>query len=806
MRIGLGLSRIIVTVGAVAALALASCVRHDEPEGATSQGRALAEQAQMAGNVPTAPPAIAKDRFLTWVGKKPILPKWKTAWERDLERRFKEAKEKGLPNADQYDTYRTTNIAKFSITKEPASAFRTPAEFEQSQTYLLTWPDGISAGEDAMYSGMVKAALGSLPVTLAYIDAAHKTSLENKLKAAGVAAADLADPSKVIWWQHSFDSQWARDFGPLGIASVVTAGNPKLSFVDFRYYHPRIHDDEIPSDLAKAWGINVFRPDLDFEGGNFMNTGDGLCAATKGVLWYNLQFSQSAIEDIFTKYLACKKTIFPQPLNGEETTHIDMFSKFLSATKVIVGEYTATQDATNKAILDADANLFATTPNGAGATVSALRIPMPNKGSQGGYTVWRTYTNSQALNAGTKKTMLVPVYSDETTQEAAALNVYKNNLTGWDVVGIDSKAMIPYGGAFHCVVMQIPAGDKAKMETDPADKCGAKVACAVASCGNINAIGCCDGEILKYCSNGKPVAEDCGPSPKCGWNTAGPYYACGTAGGADPSGKNVKSCGVLTDAPLPDLGPDKGTPPSKCGKVTTEGCCDNQMLYYCDNGQLANIDCTQSPKCGWDPQNNYYDCGTAGAADPSGKNPQPCSGFFGDAGPPKIPDKGAPQPCGAVSNEGCCDGDLLKYCDNGTLKTLDCAQNPKCGWDPNNKYYDCGTNGAGDPSGTHPIKCGASTGDGSVPKKDTTVQQDKGTTPTPDKPVIILDTAPPAADTSTTSPDKGAPAKKDTGTTGTKPDDGCSCSVRATPASASPAPLALLLLGIGLALVRRRRP
>lgn len=135
---------------------------------------------------------------------------------------------------------------------------------------------------------------------------------------------------------------------------------------------------------------------------------------------------------------------------------------------------------------------------------------------------------------------------------------YAKAFPGWKLVKIDAKIVIPDEGAVHCITMQIPAGKRAKMEAAPKDLCGAKkLACAVASCGAITDDGCCDGNTLKYCQDGKLSAKDCAGNPSCGWNAAKAWYACGTSGGADPSGKVKKACpaAMTPDAGAPDLPP-----------------------------------------------------------------------------------------------------------------------------------------------------------------------------------------------------------------------------------------------------------
>ena len=64
----------------------------------------------------------------------------------------------------------------------------------------------------------------------------------------------------------------------------------------------------------------------------------------------------------------------------------------------------------------------------------------------------------------------------------------------------------------------------------------------------------------------------------------------------------------------------------------------------------------------------------------------------------------APQDdCGGISFEGCCDGTVVKYCDQGSLEAISCAE--ACGWDGEEDYYDCASESSEDPSGNNPIDC-----------------------------------------------------------------------------------------------------
>jgi agmatine deiminase len=770
-------SRAAIVLAAALVFCAAACIANDDGNPAQQKQAVLSAVVAPAEGLVVAPGVVHPKEFLVYVGDTPVLPRHKTEWEKRIDRLRGQAKAGKISFADQFDDYRKNNFDKFFITKPPTTTtIRGPAEYEQSQAYLLNWYQSSSTLNNQMYGQIVKGAWGIVPVLMIYNNAAHKLWIEGQLTSLGYTAAEMQDPNNIIWWQHATNANWARDYGPLSIVS--TGATPTLSLVDFRYYHERIYDDEIPSDLAKDWGINVFRPDLDFEGGNFMNTTDGLCAQSTGTLYYNPQFTQSAIEDIFKQYMACKQFVWPTPLSGT-IAHIDMFAKFGSDTTMMVAEYTAAQDATNKPILDANATLFASTTTPSGKTFTVTRIPMANKGGSGSGAYVRTYTNSVSLMGATQKVVLVPVYAQETSNEAAAMAAYATVFPGWTFAKVTSDVIIPLSGATHCITMQIPAGAKAKMEADPGDLCGPQaLSCTtLPTCGNITAAGCCQGSTLKYCDGGKLVSMDCTANPQCGWNATQSWYDCGTAGTADPSGTYVMNCDAVTDA----------APIDPCGGVTYEGCCDGEVLYYCENNQLVTIDCTQGPSCGWQPSGPYYDCGTDGSADPSGQFPKAC--VWGDGGPPKtdakVTDSGPG--CGGIAYEGCCDGETLKYCDNGVLKTIDCSNNPSCGWLTGSNFYDCGTDGSADPSGTFPKQCGTPAADASP---DQPVAQ-------PDMPWLPDQQA--QADQTVTQPD-GA-AKTDGGDDG---GGGCGCRVASTP-DRTALPLLLLGLMLGLALVGRER-
>lgn len=92
----------------------------------------------------------------------------------------------------------------------------------------------------------------------------------------------------------------------------------------------------------------------------------------------------------------------------------------------------------------------------------------------------------------------------------------------------------------------------------------------------------------------------------------------------------------------------------------------------CGYGWICHATCTPAcagKQCGGDG------CGGACGTCPSGSTCSPTGQCVQDSA------------CGTITYTGVCEGNNLKYCDNGELKEIACQT--KCGWDPYANYNDC---------------------------------------------------------------------------------------------------------------------
>ena len=529
--------------------------------------------------------------------------------------------ERGSDKADQYSDYKDANPGVYGITSAPKTPMRAVAQYDDHEALLLTWTGNFPD----VFAAMVKASKPVIDIYVVHNGSSMKTSFTEAMNAYGVSTTGLN------FLNLPNDSIWMRDYGPLSARTP----DGTVAIIDPRYYDQRVYDDAIPTKLASTFGLNTFRQPLKWEGGTFMADGRGNCFHSQGVYWYG-GTSEAKVQQYLRDYLGCETTTVLYPLEEEGTTHSDMFAKLLPGNKMLLGDYTSSQDAENAAILDANAEILEAATMNDGSKLQVIRIPMPSNSNR---QVWRTYTNSLFVNG----VNLIPVYTDNTTYESQALEIWKSAMPDWQHVTIDSSELITWSGAIHCITMTIPKGQFAKSEPAPTNLCGGAFTCFPTATGaetcSLVFEGCCSGDNVTLCGDAGPVATSCGGFG-CGYSDATMAYACSASS------------------------PGPANAPQICGAACVPNC--------------------EGKACG--PNGCGGSCGTC------------AEGFSCSGNQCKAPD----DPCGGIEYEGCCDGKTLKWCEQGQVQTQSCQQ--ICGWNSGQGFYDCGWNGS-DPSGSFAKAC-----------------------------------------------------------------------------------------------------
>ncbi|WP_158844724.1 agmatine deiminase family protein [Streptomyces sp. NRRL WC-3742] len=322
----------------------------------------------------------------------------------------------------------------------PTDVAVVPGEFEPVDKTLVAWlvdDQESSADQKTYFTELVRAASANSRAVVVGGSREAVDDARTRLGAAGV------DTSGIDFVDAKLNTWWIRDYGP--IAARTTGGGKR--FIHTKYYDDRPNDDAFAARAADLWKVPLSRTDLESEGGNFLSDGAGGCLVTTAILDRPLNVENHVtaadVRDRFGSLYGCRRTTILDPIKGEGTGHVDMFAAFTGNKDVLVGKYDPAYDPENAQVLDADADRLSA------AGYRVRRIPMPRHDDG----VFRSYTNSLAVN----RSVLVPVYSDDTENEKAALDAYRAAFPDRTIVTIDATAIITTGGAIHCTTMTFAA-------------------------------------------------------------------------------------------------------------------------------------------------------------------------------------------------------------------------------------------------------------------------------------------------------------------------------------------------------------
>ncbi len=322
------------------------------------------------------------------------------------------------------------------VTAPPDGWVETPAEFEKLRSIFVTWIYG-SSSTNPIFRQIVEEAGEICRVYIIVGSTSEQNSIISYLQSYNISLDSLYF---YIWPRNSI---WIRDYGPWFMREHDNAEG----IVDFMYNRPRPLDDTIPWRIGQSWGIPVYGSPLEHAGGNFMVDGLGTGFASTLIQQENPWFTTTQIESLMLAYSGLDQFVILPRINIEYTGHIDLWTKILNDTLVMVGEYAPGHP--NYTMLNDNADSISRCTNREGFPYRIVRIPMP----------WSTsdappsYLNSLFVN----NKVLVPLYN--LAEDDTALFVYQQALPDREIIGIDCSAMSGSGGAIHCITITDPEAE-----------------------------------------------------------------------------------------------------------------------------------------------------------------------------------------------------------------------------------------------------------------------------------------------------------------------------------------------------------
>ena len=647
-------SALLVRLASVSLLLTGCYPAHQEP------------QVQTGG----APSLTVLEQSPPQVGVQMPLPAYETAAERAHLGKF-----------DAFDDFRIANKQWYAATEPPApGTFRSMTEWEPMQEVWTTYSSGMPANKSVrrMYAEQSKAFATAGDVRVIVPDQATAQDFSAALLSVGMSQADINAKVKYVVLPHN--AIWHIDYGPM---PIVDLADGHQSFVDFVYYKNRHLDDAVPTRLAEDYfkKVTTYRMPFAFEGGNFQADGLGTCATSFRAL-QNTGFSEATVRNILKRYLGCQSTVIMKDITDDGTGHIDMFFKWISPDAVMIGDYVDAIEvdydgdgkldsivnpdkiatavnadfkvaykqiwADNKARMNEMAALWANTTTPNGNKYKVYRLPMMTRFQDQYGDVPRTFINSTFFN----KVNAFPSYTTKSCRNPG---------------GAVCKSDIDCAQGSHCAAGRCTAGE--------------------------TTTGC---DELLSCSNGQQCVSDplkvaLEQKAYLVWKQALPDYThIGIRADTIALWSGAIHCitRTLPAKPMAKSIANGLCVQGNCGcsnDGTEQSCSDHKQCFggkWLCNCNICKGNCAGSGKACTDDG----DCGSSGGLVVAGAcKVNSGQGCYGQAATPPNPGPGA---CGGVSFEGQCDGNTLKYCDNG-LQSQSCQG--CCGWDAGNGYYNCQT-------------------------------------------------------------------------------------------------------------------
>jgi agmatine deiminase len=312
----------------------------------------------------------------------------------------------------------------------PGGHVRAIAEYEGTAGILINWGDN-----DAIHTEMVVPLTTADPPADVWVVVLDPSEQQQ----AGITLANGgADLAHVHFITAPTDSVWIRDYGPRFVAHEGTR-----AIIDHIYNRPRPLDDLIPGVIGTDWNEPVYELPLVHGGGNFHLFRDREAFMTRLIVNENPGVSEDEIRADFRAYEGLDVTLFdPFPQTFDATQHIDMWMLPLADSKVLIGQYDASE---------------------AGGVPKTVTDTAASELSSRGYTVYRTpgwsnsgthytYANSVIVN----QIVLICRFDGYPTENAQALATYQQALPDSDIVPVNCSDIIHLSGAIHCIVMHVP--------------------------------------------------------------------------------------------------------------------------------------------------------------------------------------------------------------------------------------------------------------------------------------------------------------------------------------------------------------
>lgn len=335
-----------------------------------------------------------------------------------------------------------------------------PAEWHEQQFVQLTWPH-----EKSDWAYMLEE------VECCFIEIAKAISCRERLLVVTPDKAKTEDTlreagatmSNIVVFACETNDTWARDHG-----FITLLGDEKPHYLDFCFngwgkkFESSL-DNAINKKIYDAGIVKgVYENMLEWvlEGGSIESDGKGTILTTSQCLMApnRNNMLQYNLEGALCSLLRSKRVLWLDYGNliGDDTDgHIDTIARFAPNDTIVYMQGNENDDEQYYDLKMMEHQL-ATFRTDKGEPYRLLALPSPKPiYDEDGMRLPATYANFLIMNGA----ILYPTYA-QPENDAIAADVLKEAFPGYDIVGIDCRALIKQHGSLHCVTMQYPLNKK----------------------------------------------------------------------------------------------------------------------------------------------------------------------------------------------------------------------------------------------------------------------------------------------------------------------------------------------------------
>jgi agmatine deiminase len=323
-----------------------------------------------------------------------------------------------------------------------------PAEWSPHDSNWVAWPSHADLWQDAL--GPARWAFTRLVAAIADGETAEVLvpDHEQELQARAVLPVE-----RVRYHRIPFGDIWLRDTAPLFLlGGPGQSATVRFAFNGWGGKYLLENDEQVSARIAAAGGTGhqAFVMPFVLEGGAVDVDGKGSVLTTRQCLLdpnRNGGVGEKAVEGWLRDALGVERVLWLNEglLNDHTDGHVDTVVRFVRPGAVVAMEPRSPDDP-NRAVLgsllrEAEAH-----------GLEVVRIPSPGRVLDAeGRVMPASYVNFYVANT----TVVVPTYGspwdDEAVERVGAL------FPGRRAVGIDARAVLTGGGAFHCITQQQPS-------------------------------------------------------------------------------------------------------------------------------------------------------------------------------------------------------------------------------------------------------------------------------------------------------------------------------------------------------------